>query len=252
MRAGSRAYLIAVTIGLLATAAPPLASAATVSSSSTEQRHRPAQSTRVSTRPTHASSKHSLSKTAKAQYHRYAGISCVPFARAASGIELKGNAVNWWDAAAGVYERGSRPEVGAVLNFRATGGMRLGHVAVVTDVISGREIEIDHANWGRWGGKGNVSRGVRVIDVSAANDWSEVRVELGHSGEFGSAYPTYGFIYDRPDNGTMVANTAPVHPLARRPALDADEVAEAPAVPRPIPVSSGLSLPVDAPSHSLR
>ena len=86
----------------------------------------------------------------------------MPFARAASGIELKGNAANWWDAAAGVYERGSRPEAGSVLNFRANGRMRLGHVAVVTDVVGSREIEIDHANWAGPGvTKGGVSRGIR-------------------------------------------------------------------------------------------
>jgi len=49
----------------------------------------------------------------------------VPFARAATGIDLKGNAVNWWDAASGVYARGETPEPGSVMNFRATGHMRL-------------------------------------------------------------------------------------------------------------------------------
>ena len=75
------------------------------------------------------------------------GISCVPYARSVSGIELKGNAANWWAAAAGVYERGSQPEPGSVMNFRATGHMRLGHVAVVERVVNSREVEIDHANW---------------------------------------------------------------------------------------------------------
>jgi hypothetical protein len=42
-----------------------------------------------------------------------------------------------------------------------------------------------------------------VIDVSANNDWSAVRVGLGQSGSYGSVYPTYGFIYDRPDNGRL-------------------------------------------------
>jgi hypothetical protein len=132
------------------------------------------------------------------------GLQCVPFARAVSGIELKGNAAEWWDAAAGVYQRGTRPEPGSVLNFRATWGMRLGHVAVVTAVRDSRLIEIEHANWN----KGAVARNVEVEDVSPANDWSEVRVGLGHGGEFGSTYPTYGFIYDRPDSGIMVANDA--------------------------------------------
>jgi hypothetical protein len=84
--------------------------------------------------------------------------------------------------------------------------MRLGHVAVVARVVDSREVEIDHANWWGPGARGGVSRGIPVVDVSANNDWSEVRVGLGRSGEFGSVYPTYGFIYDRPDRGTMVAN----------------------------------------------
>ena len=181
-------------------------------------------------------SKYGFSKTGKARYmprggysYEYGGLQCVPFARAASGIELKGNAALWWEAAAGVYERGSRPEPGSVLNFRATGHMRLGHVAVVTAVTGPREIEVDHANWG--GSYGGVSRHVAVMDVSADNDWSEVRVALGRTGEFGSTYPTYGFIYDRPDNGMMTASNA----AARRlPPQGFDEVAEAPLHPRGI------------------
>ena len=37
------------------------------------------------------------------------GLQCVPFARENSGIELSGNAANWWANAEGVYERGARP-----------------------------------------------------------------------------------------------------------------------------------------------
>ncbi len=137
-------------------------------------------------------------------YHRWysSGLQCVPFARDNSGIELSGNAANWWGNASGLYERGSRPEVGSVLNFRASGRMRLGHVAVVSNVIDGRTVEVDHANWSS---RGAIRRNVRVLDVSAFNDWTAVRVALG-SGDFGSVYPTYGFIYDRPDHGTMLAN----------------------------------------------
>ena len=134
---------------------------------------------------------------------RSSGLQCVPFARENSGIELSGNAANWWDAASGVYERGARPEVGSVLNFRANGRMRMGHVAVVSNVLDSRNVEIDHANWS---GRGSVRRNVRVADVSAFNDWSAVRVAIG-GGDLGSIYPTYGFIYDRADNGTMVANS---------------------------------------------
>ena len=152
-------------------------------------------------------------------------MSCVPFARLNSGIELAGNAWSWWNNADGVYQRGARPEVGSVLNFRANGHMHSGHVAVVTQVENARTVDIDHANWS---GRGTISRNVRVVDVSPMNDWTAVRVALSRSGDFGSVYPTYGFIYDRPDAGTMVANnaTAPMPMLANaaprdlRPAAD--------------------------------
>ncbi len=149
-------------------------------------------------------------------------LQCVPFARENSGIEIIGNAVNWWDNAAGIYERGSRPEVGSVLNFRSIRRMRLGHVAVVTRVIDGREVEIDHANWAFPGG---VSRSINVIDVSPANDWTAVRVALGQTNVFGSVYPTFGFIYDRADHGTLVANSDPLPARALSPAAE-EEVAE--------------------------
>jgi surface antigen len=188
-----------------------------------------------------------LTKNSKARLYasRFGGgLQCVPFARAASGIELKGNAVNWWDAASGVYQRGSNPEVGAVLNFRANGSMRLGHVAVVRDIVNQREIEIDHANWA-WSGKGNVSRGVSVVDVSERNDWTAVRVALGHGDNFGSIYGTYGFIYDRPDTGTMVANVQPGRGGApNRDVRGFDEIAETP--------SRISSAAYDAPARSVR
>lgn len=198
----------------------------------------------------HSDAKHPLSKSGKARYGGSGGLQCVPFARAASGIALKGNAANWWDAAAGVYERGNRPEPGSVLNFRSTSGMRLGHVAVVTNVLGSRQVEIDHANWSVFGfTKGNISRGMKVIDVSENNDWTSVRVELGHSEEYGRVYPTYGFIYDRPDTGRMVANTQDTpHPATSRAVMGFDEVAEAPA--GRLLTRGGLS--VDAPDHSLR
>jgi surface antigen len=169
----------------------------------------------------------------------------VPFARNDSGISVPGNAWEWWDNAAGVYARGSVPEPGSVLTFRSNGRMRLGHVAVVSRVINAREVEVDHANWWGPGMYGGVARNIPVVDVSEANDWSAVRVGLGESGQFGSVYPTYGFIYDRPDTGVMVAShTAPapqpqlnpapndLRPAAERGDDAYDEVAEAPIAPR--------------------
>ena len=171
------------------------------------------------------------------------GISCVPFARSDSGIALSGNAWQWWDHAAGVYARGHVPEVGSVMAFRANPRMVLGHVAVVSQVVNRREIEIDQANWWGPGQRGGVARNVPVVDVSEANDWSAVRVGLGRSGDFGAVYPTYGFIYDRPDNGVMLAaahapapepalNPVPrdLRPVAERPWATFEQVAEAPTL----------------------
>ncbi len=142
-------------------------------------------------------------------------LQCVPYAREHSGIALVGNALTWWNKAAGAYERGYRPEVGAVLNFRATGRMNLGHVAVVSRVVDSRNMQIDHANWSS---RGAISRNISVIDVSANNDWTAVRVALPRGDDYGSVYPTYGFIYGRPDRGVMVANTG----VAASPATGAD------------------------------
>ncbi|GGG77057.1 hypothetical protein GCM10011415_27390 [Salipiger pallidus] len=119
-----------------------------------------------------------------------ARVWCVPFARNASGVQIRGNANTWWGKAAGLYERGKAPFEGAVMAFAATRGMPMGHVAVVSKVVSDREIRIDHANWSR----NKVSLGMSVIDVSAAGDWSSVKLE-SNPGAYGSAYPINGFIY---------------------------------------------------------
>ena len=190
--------------------------------------------------------------------NRSYGISCVPYARQVSGIMVAGNAWQWWDNAEGLYARGDRPEVGSVLNFRSNGRMRLGHVAVVTQVVNAREVMVDHANWPGGGGRGGVSHDVTVVDVSEANNWSAVRVELGRGGEFGSVYPTYGFIYNRPDTGLVTAsvtrpapqpeiNSVPsdLRPAAERPWHTIEEVAELPASrPQRIDLSVS-STPVD-------
>jgi surface antigen len=173
------------------------------------------------------------------------GISCVPYAREVSGIIVAGNAWQWWQNAAGQYARGDQPEAGSVLNFRANSRMPLGHVAVVSHVINAREIVVDQANWGGYGMRGGVSHNVAIVDVSEANNWSAVRVSLGRGGEFGSVYPTYGFIYNRPDNGMVMAsanrpapqpdiNPVPsdLRPVAERGWHTFEEVAESPAVQR--------------------
>ncbi len=181
-------------------------------------------------------------------------VSCVPYARQVSGIKVAGNAWQWWNNSAGLYARGDQPETGSVLNFRSNGRMRLGHVAVVKRVVNAREVIVDHANWPNGGSPGRISRNVTVVDVSEANNWSAVRVELGRDGTFGSVYPTYGFIYNRPDTGAMIANSAPpapqpainpvpsdLRPAAERPWRTVEEVAESPANQRSLIDLSGTS-----------
>ncbi|WP_315764441.1 CHAP domain-containing protein [Sphingomonas sp. Y38-1Y] len=118
---------------------------------------------------------------------------CAPYARKISGIQIHGNANTWWGQAAGRYERGTKPKVGAVLAMSSSRRMPLGHVAMVSRVVSDREVLLTHANWSRRGG---IETDVRAIDVSAANDWSEVRVWYGPIGGLGtSSNPARGFIY---------------------------------------------------------
>ena len=203
----------------------------------------------------HAGSRHGLAHHVRSYAmagHRAHVIQCVAFARADSDIALSGNAANWWQNAEGVYARGSAPEPGSVLNFRANGRMRLGHVAVVTAVVDSRTIQIDQSHWNANG----ISRDVSVVDVSENNDWTAVRVELGHRGSFGAIYPTYGFIYARPDTGRIVtARSDVVVPRTAGPApadlRGATEVAEAPPASRGIDLSVS-SLSDDAPDRGLR
>lgn len=145
---------------------------------------------------------------------------CVPYARMISGVNIHGNALTWWDQAAGRYERGSAPKKGAVLAFAPTKRMRLGHVATVSRVVSEREVLLTHANWSRRGG---VETDVRAVDVSEAGDWSRVKVWYAPNGGLGtSTYPTHGFIY--PDSAPAAApdeGDAPVAPVMTTAALAA-------------------------------
>lgn len=119
------------------------------------------------------------------------GVSCVLYARAASGIDLRGDAWNWWNLAAGRYLRGSTPEVGAVLVLAQTNRLQRGHLAVVRQVIDPRDILVDHSNWV----PGRIITGMQVQDVSPANDWTELRFFNPQYGVFGAIYPADGFIY---------------------------------------------------------
>jgi surface antigen len=131
---------------------------------------------------------------------------CVPFARSASGIQIYGDAWTWWDQADGRYRRGHRPRVGAVIVFKQSGQLRLGHVAVVSRVVERRVVMLTHANWSRRDGRrGHAERDVTLYDVSPANDWSQVKVWYRDSNGLGSSiYPVAGFIYgDTPPSAEL-------------------------------------------------
>jgi len=122
---------------------------------------------------------------------------CVPFARAASGIQIYGDAWTWWDQAEGRYRRGTRPVPGAVIVFEKTGRLPFGHVAVVSRVVEKRVVMLTHANWSRQNGeRGHAEQDVTLFDVSPGNDWSSVKVWYRDSdGLGGGIYPVHGFIY---------------------------------------------------------
>jgi surface antigen len=143
---------------------------------------------------------------------------CVPFARLISGVQIFGDAYTWWNQALGRYETGATPKAGAVLCFKPNGKMRLGHVAVVSQVLTDRVIQISHANWSRIDGtRGQIEKDVTVIDVSAAGDWSTVKVWYDPVRDLGTTtYPTYGFIYQdaqaqrMANSGFMLAQNAAI------------------------------------------
>ena len=122
---------------------------------------------------------------------------CVPFARAASGIAIYGDAWTWWDQAEGRFRRGDTPKVGAVIVFAKTARLPLGHVAVVSRIVEKRVLMLTHANWSRQNGeRGHAEQDVTLYDVSPDNDWSDVKVWYRDSEGLGSSvYPVKGFIY---------------------------------------------------------
>ncbi|MDW8442974.1 MAG: CHAP domain-containing protein [Acetobacteraceae bacterium] len=124
-----------------------------------------------------------------------APLSCVPFARELSGVRLAGDAHTWWQAAAGHYARANRPVPGAVLVFRSTRRLPDGHLAVVVRERGPREILASHANWGAGSERGQVHQNQPIVDVSARNDWTLVRVWHPPTDRLGAtAFPTWGFI----------------------------------------------------------
>ena len=106
---------------------------------------------------------------------------CAPYAREHYAIKIFGDANTWWDQASGKYERGQARAIGAV----------------VKRMVSPCEIRIDHANWLNGG---SIYVNNPVMDVSADNDWTQVRVYNIKTGGWGSKiYPVRGFIGSKSD-----------------------------------------------------
>lgn len=140
----------------------------------------------------------------------YEGLQCVPYARALTGVEIRGDAHTWWGQADGRYDRGRKPKVGAVMSFRPHGNMRLGHVAAVRQIVDSRTLIISHANWSTIDGqRGHIEENVRVVDASPGNDWSAVQVWYTPNQALGTtAWPLNGFIYpdkQRSDSAVRIA-----------------------------------------------
>jgi surface antigen len=118
-------------------------------------------------------------------------VECAPFARQVSGVQLYGDAASWWDQADGRYDRSHEPREGGVLVFRRSARLPSGHVSVVAEQVSNREIRVTQANWVHH----MITRDEPVLDVSPGNDWSRVRVWWAPANALGSTvYSTYGFI----------------------------------------------------------
>ncbi len=130
--------------------------------------------------------------------HPYQGelLQCVPYAREVTGIDIMGDAWTWWDGALGKYTRGHQPKFMAVLVLSRTQRLKLGHVAVVVDIVGPREIRVTQANFGSdYASRHIIYDAMPATDVSAANDWSAVRFWNYQLQAWGIVYPAYGFIY---------------------------------------------------------
>jgi surface antigen len=153
-------------------------------------------------------------------------LECVPYARAHSSVNIRGDAYTWWEKAAGLYERSSAPSEGSVMVMTGYAGRHRGHVAVVRRMVTPREIRIDHANWLN---DGAVYVNDPVLDVSPDNNWSQVKVWNIQSGSWGTkVYLVRGFIGPGPADSTPMATAD--DPIARQiAASDANPVAPAAA-----------------------
>lgn len=117
---------------------------------------------------------------------------CVEYARQLSGLSIFGDAKHWWERAKNLYARVAHPAEEAVMVFSGSSRLKRGHLAVVSHVVSNREIRVEQANWLN---RGEIDRATPVLDVSEKNDWSKVRVWDMPSGQYGSrVYAISGFI----------------------------------------------------------
>lgn len=132
-------------------------------------------------------------------------LQCVPYARDHSQVKLYGDAADWWVKAAGLYARGEVPELGSILVLTGYAGPHRSHVAVVTAMMSSREIRVDHANWLN---DGTIFTDDPVVDVSPDNDWSQVKVYNERIGAWGARiYLVQGFIGPGRDNPLVADNS---------------------------------------------
>jgi hypothetical protein len=117
---------------------------------------------------------------------------CVEFARNLSGLNIFGDAKYWWDRAKTAYARATHPLEEAVMVFSGSSRLKRGHLAVVSQIVSPREIRVEQANWLN---RGEIDHATPILDVSENNDWSKVRVWDVPSKQFGTrVYPISGFI----------------------------------------------------------
>jgi hypothetical protein len=117
---------------------------------------------------------------------------CVEYARAISGLNIFGDAKYWWGRAKNLYARASHPLEEAVMVFSGSSRLKRGHLAVVSKIVSPREIRVEQANWLN---RGEIDHDTPILDVSANNDWSKVRVWDVPSRQFGTrVYAISGFI----------------------------------------------------------
>ena len=117
---------------------------------------------------------------------------CVEFARNLSGLNIFGDAKYWWERAKTAYARAAHPLEEAVMVFSGSSRLKRGHLAVVSEIVSPREIRVEQANWLN---RGEIDHATPILDVSDDNDWSKVRVWDVPSRQFGTRiYAISGFI----------------------------------------------------------